>query len=114
MSKKRRIARTAGAALLIGLARWFAWPVFSFYAHMGKVALPPFGFVSLPQDNLSIQWLGHLAYRDAGNRALDLMIQHKEPIRAPALPASTGLCYAALHKAPQQIVRRSHVTQEEV
>lgn len=71
---------------------WLLWPVYQSLAHKGKVPFPPFyQFIDLPADNPSTQSLGDIAYKNAGEKALALISQHKLKINAPAISAAVAI-----------------------
>lgn len=86
----KRMLKLVGGGILITLI-WFAWPVYEFYAHRGEIPLPPLGWLEVEDSAPAIQELGNPKYREAGDRALDIIVKHRVAIGAPALSAAVSV-----------------------
>lgn len=80
------------APLLLGLLIWSAAPVYQFFAHQGKLPLPPWGFVQWPDEQApSTQQLLDARYADAAAQALTRLESHRQGIKAPAISAAVAI-----------------------
>lgn len=70
---------------------WLAWPVYEFYSHRGEAPLPPFGWLEMEGKAPSVQELSNSKYKEAGDRALDIIAIHRETIGAPAFSAAVSV-----------------------
>lgn len=78
--------------LLLGLFIWTTLPLYQFFAHQGKLPLPPWGFVELPDEQApSAQHLLDVRYRDAAEQALTRLEVHRQGIKAPGISAAVAI-----------------------
>ena len=85
-----RIVSALGLLLLLA-AVWFLWPVYGFYAHMGKLPLPPFGWETMQGEAPVTQEVLDPAYRDAGDKVIALLDERRAAIGAPAFSAAVAI-----------------------
>lgn len=68
------------------------WPVYTGFAHKGKVPFPPFyQFMDIPKNSPTAQTLHQVDYKETGNQALDLLTRHKTTIHAPGISAAVAI-----------------------
>lgn len=78
--------------MLFGLVIWAAAPVYQFFAHQGKLPLPPWGFVELPDEQApSAQQLLDARYADAAAQALTRLESHRQGIKVPGISAAVAI-----------------------
>lgn len=78
--------------LVFGLVVWLTAPLYQFFAHQGKLPLPPWGFVELPEEKApSAQQLLDARYQNAADEALTRLETHRQGIKAPGISAAVAI-----------------------
>lgn len=87
MLKKILFALTA----LLAVCLYLAEPVYQFYAHRGKVAMPFWGYVTIPNEIPTNSEVHDDDYQDAARSALELLKAHREKIQSPGISAAVAV-----------------------
>ena len=85
-----RIVRLVGL-LFLSAAIWVLWPVYGFYAHMGKISLPPFGWEKMQHEAPVTQEALDSAFKVAGDKVIALLDERRAAIGAPAFSAAVSI-----------------------
>ena len=75
----------------LGAFGWWAWPIYQFYAHKGRVPLPPTGWVRMPPDAPTSGQAVDPAYGAAGAAALAALSKWRTDTGAPAFSAAVAV-----------------------
>lgn len=82
--------KAAFAAAAFALV-WLFWPIYGFYAHMGAVPLPPFGWLKMEGDAPVAQEALDPAYAQAGDTVIAALDRRRRKIGAPAFSAAVAV-----------------------
>ena len=86
----KKILLTIPAVLALVLAIWL-WPVYQFYAHKDGWPISLFGWLDMPTDAPGIQQLMDSRYAQAGDRAIQILIDYRSSIGVPAVSAAVAI-----------------------
>lgn len=78
-------------ALLLVAGLYLGEPVYQFYAHRGKVPMPFWGYVDIPQDIPSRNEVHQAEYQQAAESALTLLKAHRQKINTPGISAAVAI-----------------------
>ena len=78
--------------ILLATLIYFAWPVYQFYAHQGKVPMLPWGWREIPDTANYESVVADEDYQPQADAAIRLLDEHRKSIHAPGMTAAVGIC----------------------
>lgn len=70
---------------------WAGWPVYQFFSHRGHLPMLPIGFVEVPLTGPAHSQVDDDTYRQAGEQALQRLVERRQKIMAPGISAAVAI-----------------------